>query len=217
MLFAYIQEFSTNENLNLGVHIWRAWQLGSSFSLHRWQCSWEERRNPPCRPHRWNPHPGPHYSSGHPGDSLYVSPPNISSQHLLHWGECQIQPWKPCWLMCCMNYKHHLDLMFGTWFVSVRLAVVKHIAPTHVHVDRLLSDDEVKPLISEALKQTSHLPFRDWRENKSHTFLSTYTKYVNQLFSCPTRKSRVSWRQKDLTKLINKYSLKIGCVYDTIK
>lgn len=55
------------------------------WSLHRWQCSWEERRNPPCRPHCWNSHLGPHYSSGHSGDSVYVSPSNISSQHLLHW------------------------------------------------------------------------------------------------------------------------------------
>lgn len=97
--------------------------------------------------------------------------------------------------------KHHLDLMFGTWFVSVRLADVTHMALTHVHTDILLADDEVRPLISEALKQTSHLPFRDLRENKNHTFQSSYTKYVNQLFSCPgrnpaypgNRRTRINW------------------------
>lgn len=113
--------------------------------------------------------------------------------------------------------KHHLDLMFGTWFVSVSLVDVTCITSTHVHVDRLLSDDEVRPLISEALKQTSHFPCRDWRENKSCTFLSTCTKYVNQLFSCPMRKSRLCWRQKGLIKLINKYSLKNGSAYKTVK
>ncbi|XP_044784107.2 plexin domain-containing protein 2 isoform X2 [Bubalus bubalis] len=53
-------------------------------SLYRWQCSREERRSPSCWSHRRHSHPGPHYSRGHPCDSLYVSPPDISSQHLLY-------------------------------------------------------------------------------------------------------------------------------------
>jgi hypothetical protein len=63
------------------------------------------------------------------------------------------------------------------------LADLTLTAPSHIHADKSTSDDEVRPPISEALEQISHLPFRDLRENRNHAFQCCYTKYVSQLFS----------------------------------